>query len=83
MKAIRFVEAHKPAKFDIVRVPRTGLGEVVIAIEAAGLCHSDLLILDGSFPATPPMTLGHEIASRVVEIGKASATLSYSERLSS
>jgi propanol-preferring alcohol dehydrogenase len=69
MKAIRFVGVTQPAKLEDVPAPRPGFGEVVIAVEAAGLCHSDLHILDGSFPATPPMTLGHEISGRVIELG--------------
>ena len=54
MKAIRFVGVRQPAKLEDVPAPRPGPGEVVIAVEAAGLCHSDLHILDGSFPETHP-----------------------------
>jgi len=69
MKAIRFVGAHQPAEILDVPEPRPGPGEVVLAVEAAGLCHSDLHILDGSFAAPAPMTLGHEVAGRVLEVG--------------
>ncbi|MCU1532866.1 MAG: molecular chaperone GroES [Arthrobacter sp.] len=69
MKAIRFVGVNQPAEIIDVPEPRPGPGEVVVAVEAAGLCHSDLHILDGSFPAPAPMTLGHEVAGRVLEVG--------------
>jgi alcohol dehydrogenase, propanol-preferring len=69
VKAIRFVGVKQPAQIADVPAPRPGFAEVVVAVEAAGLCHSDLHILDGAFPVTPPLTLGHEIAGRVVELG--------------
>lgn len=73
MKAIRFVGVDKPAEVAEVPEPRPGPDEVLIAVEAAGLCHSDLHVLDGSLPASPPMTLGHEVAGRVIETGAAAA----------
>jgi alcohol dehydrogenase, propanol-preferring len=69
VKAIRFVGVKQPAQIADVPAPRPGFAEVVVAVEAAGLCHSDLHILDGAFPVTSPLTLGHEIAGRVVELG--------------
>jgi Zn-dependent alcohol dehydrogenase len=50
-----------------VAAPRTG--EVRVAVEHCGLCHSDLSIIDGQFPAPGPVVLGHEAAGRVEEIG--------------
>jgi propanol-preferring alcohol dehydrogenase len=55
-----------------VPVPRPRPGEILIAVEAAGLCHSDLHIMDappGAMPFTPPFTLGHEVVGRVVLTG--------------
>ncbi|WP_152360418.1 alcohol dehydrogenase catalytic domain-containing protein [Microlunatus speluncae] len=46
-----------------------GPGEVLVRIEAAGLCHSDLSVVDGNRPRPTPMLLGHEAAGRVVECG--------------
>ena len=43
--------------------------EVLVRIEAAGLCHSDLSVVDGNRPRPTPMLLGHEAAGRVVETG--------------
>ncbi len=44
-------------------------GEVLVRIEVAGLCHSDLSVLDGSRPRPVPMLLGHEAAGIVEQLG--------------
>ncbi|SBT45143.1 NAD(P)-dependent alcohol dehydrogenase [Micromonospora narathiwatensis] len=53
-----------------VPVPTAGPGEVLLRVGAVGACHSDLHILDapaGMFPT--PMTLGHEVAGTVDQVG--------------
>jgi alcohol dehydrogenase len=44
-------------------------GEVRVAIDAAGVCHSDLSVIDGNRPRPLPMVLGHEGAGRVEALG--------------
>ncbi|HEV2062561.1 MAG TPA: alcohol dehydrogenase catalytic domain-containing protein, partial [Solirubrobacteraceae bacterium] len=44
-------------------------GELLLRVRAAGLCHSDLSVIDGSRPRPVPMALGHEAAGEVVEVG--------------
>jgi alcohol dehydrogenase len=46
-----------------------GPGEMLVEVRAAGLCHSDLSVIDGSRPRALPMVLGHEAAGEVVELG--------------
>lgn len=46
-----------------------GPGEVLVRIEAAGLCHSDLSVVDGNRPRPVPMLLGHEAAGIVEDCG--------------
>lgn len=46
-----------------------GRGELVIRVEAAGLCHSDLSVIEGVRPRPMPMVLGHEAAGEVLEVG--------------
>jgi Zn-dependent alcohol dehydrogenase len=46
-----------------------GPGELLVRVRAAGLCHSDLSVIDGSRPRVMPMVLGHEAAGEVVETG--------------
>jgi alcohol dehydrogenase len=46
-----------------------GPGELLVRVRAAGLCHSDLSVIDGSRPRVMPLVLGHEAAGEVVEKG--------------
>ncbi|WP_072802055.1 zinc-binding dehydrogenase [Rhodococcoides yunnanense] len=46
-----------------------GEGELLIRIEAAGLCHSDLSVVDGNRVRPVPMLLGHEASGRVEALG--------------
>jgi alcohol dehydrogenase len=47
-----------------------GPGELLVRIEAAGLCHSDLSVVDGARPRPVPMLLGHEAAGIVEAVGE-------------
>jgi S-(hydroxymethyl)glutathione dehydrogenase/alcohol dehydrogenase len=51
----------------VVREP--GPGEVLVAVSAAGLCHSDLSVVDGTIPFPVPVVLGHEGAGVVEAVG--------------
>jgi L-iditol 2-dehydrogenase len=46
-----------------------GPEEVVVAVLAAGICGTDLHIEAGEYPCLPPVTMGHELCGRVVELG--------------
>src|SRR5690606_5096396 len=45
--------------------------QVLLKVEAASICGSDLHILEGGHPSAPPVVLGHEYVARVVEVGSA------------
>ncbi|WP_066039417.1 alcohol dehydrogenase catalytic domain-containing protein [Herbiconiux solani] len=49
--------------------PVAGPGEVALAVEAAGICHTDLDILHGRYPAELPRIPGHEFAGTIVAVG--------------
>ncbi|MGH3077068.1 MAG: zinc-dependent alcohol dehydrogenase [Gaiellaceae bacterium] len=49
--------------------PVAGTGHVVLAVQAAGVCGTDLHIVDDEFASSPPVTMGHEVCGVVVEIG--------------
>ena len=80
MKAYRIVEWGRPAEFVDMPLPSPGPGEVLIRMRGAGLCRSDLDIMD-SIPGQPPyaevlqpgFTLGHENAG-IVELPGAGVT---------
>lgn len=61
--------ASQPLTIDEVELAPPGRGEVLVKIAAAGLCHSDLSVIDGNRPRPMPMALGHEAAALVVEAG--------------
>ena len=44
-------------------------GHVVLEVVAAGICGTDLHIVDDEFPSRPPVTLGHEVSGVVAELG--------------
>ncbi len=56
-------------------------GEVLVQIEAAGLCHSDLSVINGSRPRVMPMVLGHEAAGVVREVGPGVSDLKSGDRI--
>jgi len=59
----------RPLEIAELELDPPGEGELLIKIGAAGLCHSDLSVIDGSRPRVMPMVLGHEAAGEVVETG--------------
>lgn len=50
-------------------IPAPGPGEVLVRVEAAGICGTDRHLFRGEFPCRPPLTLGHEFAGIVVGRG--------------
>jgi len=59
----------RPLEIVELELAPPGPGEVLVRVHAAGLCHSDLSVIDGSRPRVMPMVLGHEAAGEVVEAG--------------
>ena len=60
---------ERPLRLEDVGSPHAGPGEVVVAIDACGVCRTDLHILEGEVPARLPITPGHQAAGRIVELG--------------
>src|SRR5271169_3416280 len=59
----------KPLEIAELDLAPPGRGEVLVKIAAAGLCHSDLSVIDGNRPRPTPMVLGHEAAGVVEKLG--------------
>ena len=59
----------KPLRISEVDLDPPGAGEVLVKVAAAGLCHSDLSVINGDRPRPTPMVLGHEAAGVVEEVG--------------
>src|ERR1700752_5290080 len=49
--------------------PKAGAGQVVLQVDSAGICGTDLHIYLDEFETYPPVTIGHETAGTVVEVG--------------
>jgi Zn-dependent alcohol dehydrogenase len=65
-------------ELDLVAPGRT---DVVVRIEASGICHSDVSVLTGDLPAPLPIVLGHEGAGEVVDVGPDVTTVRRGDRV--
>lgn len=70
MQAVRFVGVGKPARIEDVAKPSPGPGQVLVKIGGAGVCHSDLHVMEEDLGFAPPFTLGHENAGWISEVGE-------------
>ncbi|OAP42520.1 iditol 2-dehydrogenase [Sinorhizobium glycinis] len=70
MKAVR-LEAVGDISVRHVEVPEPGPDDLLVKVEACGICGTDRHLLHGDFPSTPPVTLGHEFCGIVVKAGSA------------
>lgn len=70
MRAVQFVEPHKPLSVVDVERPVAAPGHVVLAVDAAGVCGTELHFRDGLLaPAKTPIVLGHEVAGTIADLG--------------
>lgn len=74
MKATyRAMQVTRPGLLDMVErpVPAPGVGEVLIEVEACGICGADVGDIEGADPALePPRVPGHEVVGRIVAMGE-------------
>jgi alcohol dehydrogenase, propanol-preferring len=85
MKAAVLREFKKPLSLEDVLRPVLDADDVLMQVEACGVCHSDLHVADGDWPQFKGITkksliLGHEIAGRVVEKGERVADFQIGDR---
>src|SRR5579862_9649774 len=69
MKAAVLREVKKPLVVEDVQINKPGPHEVLIRTAAAGVCHSDLHFIEGSYPHPLPAVLGHESSGIVEQVG--------------
>jgi len=70
MQAVRFVGAGRAPQIEDVPKPAAGPGQVLVKIGGAGVCHSDLHVMEEDLGFTPPFTLGHENAGWIAALGE-------------
>lgn len=85
MKAWQFTKTHEPLVLNEIDEPVAGPGEVVLDVKAAGLCHSDVGVLEdeGWLALLPvlPVTMGHEVAGVVAEVGEGVTNVKVGDRV--
>jgi propanol-preferring alcohol dehydrogenase len=82
MKAVRLARIGKPLEQSEIPVPDVGAHDVLIRVRAAGICHSDAHYRAGiSKIDRLPLTLGHEVAGRVEQVGSGVTQLSVGDRV--
>ncbi|WP_282777559.1 alcohol dehydrogenase catalytic domain-containing protein [Nocardia sp. CC201C] len=74
-------ERSQPITVSELDLAEPGAGELLVRIEAAGLCHSDLSVVDGNRVRPVPMLLGHEAAGRIEAVGPGESALRVGQRV--
>ena len=69
MRAAVLRETGAPLTIEDLELDAPRAGEVLVRIEAAGVCHSDLHYMTGDLPAKLPVVVGHEGAGIVEALG--------------
>ncbi len=70
MRAQRFYSDSKTIAVEDVPIPEPGPGEVLVKVAFCGICHSDLSLINGTFPAQlPVVTQGHEASGTIAKLG--------------
>lgn len=83
MKAAVVHRFHEPLTVEDVPVPEPGDGQVLVKIEASGVCHTDLHAAEGDWPVkpAPPFIPGHEGAGIVTAIGRGARGVKEGDRV--
>jgi S-(hydroxymethyl)glutathione dehydrogenase / alcohol dehydrogenase len=69
VSAVVVREAGAAPAIESVELPEAGSGQVRVRVRAAGVCHSDLSMVNGTLRPPYPLVLGHEAAGEVIGIG--------------
>ena len=70
MRAQRFYADTRTIAVEDVPIPEPGPGEVLVKVAFCGICHSDLSLINGTFPAQlPVVTQGHETSGTIAKLG--------------
>lgn len=83
MKAAVVTDFHRPLELQDRPIPEPGPGEALVALEASGLCHTDIHAAHGDWPVkpTPPFVPGHEGIGRVTALGSDVSSRSVGDRV--
>ncbi|MHA6801837.1 NAD(P)-dependent alcohol dehydrogenase [Salinifilum ghardaiensis] len=82
MRAVQYTEVGTKPRVTEIPAPEPGPGQVLLRVTAAGMCHSDLAVMNWpaeQFPYELPLTLGHEGAGTVAAVGDGITTVAEGE----
>lgn len=80
MQGVRLLSANRLKLHDVAE-PIPGPGDILIKVEACGICGSDRHMYAGEYPTNPPVTLGHEFAGIVTAIGPSVERIQIGQRV--
>ena len=82
MRAARYHGPGKPLRLETVPVRPLTAGDALIRVRAAGVCYTDTHFLSGVLDlGIHPLTLGHEVAGEVVELGRNGGGIAVGDRV--
>lgn len=81
VKALVAFGVDTPPEVVDVTLPALGPGDVRVRIEAAGVCHSDLSMVNGTITPRYPVVLGHEASGVVAEVGESVGDIEVGDRV--
>ncbi len=82
MKAMVLTAPGEPLRAEELATPEPGPGQVAIAVDACGVCRTDLHVVDGELPDPKlPLVPGHQIVGRVVETGEGAGRFAAGDRV--
>lgn len=83
MRAAVVNQFHEPLTIEERPIPAPGAGQLLVRLEACGLCHTDIHAIDGDWPVKPtlPFVPGHEGVGIVEQIGEGVTTRTIGERV--
>jgi alcohol dehydrogenase, propanol-preferring len=94
MKVARIIKTNEPLKLEDIDVPKPAGEQVLVKVESAGVCHSDLHLWEGGYAGPKglfmkvedrgvkfPLTPGHEVAGTITEMGPDVKGFSKGERV--
>jgi S-(hydroxymethyl)glutathione dehydrogenase/alcohol dehydrogenase len=81
MRAAVLQAYNEPVVIEDLRASDLGPHDVRVRVDASGVCHTDLTILQGGMPVPPPCILGHEGAGTVLEVGDAVSRVKVGDRI--
>ena len=82
MQAMLLEAPGQPLRLADITRPLAGAGQIVVQVQACGVCRTDLHVMDGELPnPAVPLVLGHEIVGRVVERGPGAERFAVGDRV--